>query len=215
MIFFLYLKIGEKEKKIKERISKRSLALFHIKQQLIHNICTKLQNPRCNSSWEIFVTNFPMYYIGVRDGKKEKDGKINLRFVFCPTESLATLNVYTKFEDSGSHRRWGICNRKFAWRERKFDKWRKWQVETYWFSFTQYNRSYSKFVPNFKTLGALVPDKSLTQISLCFTLEWAMKKGKIWKKKAKINHSVLVFFLPYSILGPSQGVYKIWRLWLS
>ena len=54
-----------------------------------------------------------MYYIRVRDGKKEKEGKINLpvsSFVFCPTIYLATLNVYTKFEDSGPHRRgsgWG------------------------------------------------------------------------------------------------------------
>ena len=31
--------------------------------------------------------------------KKEKEGKINLSFVFCPTIYLATLNVYTKFED--------------------------------------------------------------------------------------------------------------------
>ena len=37
-------------------------------------------------------------------GKKEKEGKINISFVFCPTIYLTTLNVYTKFEDSGSHR---------------------------------------------------------------------------------------------------------------
>ena len=76
-----------------------------------------LQNPMCN-----FVINFPMYYIGVRNGKKEKEGRINLNFVFCPTIYLATLNVYTKFEDSGSQRSLEICNRKFAWRERKMDK---------------------------------------------------------------------------------------------
>ena len=40
-----------------------------------------------------------MYYIGVRDGKKKKEGKINLYFVFCPTIYLAILNKYTKFED--------------------------------------------------------------------------------------------------------------------
>ena len=44
----------------------------------------------------------------------------------------------------------------------------------------------------------------LTQISLCITLEWEMEK---WKKKAKFNHRILVF-----LFGPSQGVYKIWRL---
>ena len=36
--------------------------------------------------------------------KKEKEGIINISFVFCPTIYLDTLNVYTKFEDSGSHR---------------------------------------------------------------------------------------------------------------
>ena len=102
--FFYIWKLERKEnEEIKGRISRRSLVLFPIIQQ----ICTKSQNHRCNSSWEIFDTNFPMYYIRVRDGKKEKEGKINLpvsSFVFCPTIYLATLNV-TKFEDSGPHRR--------------------------------------------------------------------------------------------------------------
>ena len=31
--------------------------------------------------------------------KKEKEGKINISFVSCPTIYLATLNVYTNFED--------------------------------------------------------------------------------------------------------------------
>ena len=38
----------QKNEEIKGRISRRSLVLFHIKQQMIHNICTKLQNPTCN-----------------------------------------------------------------------------------------------------------------------------------------------------------------------
>ena len=46
-----------------------------------------------------------MYYIGVRDGKKEKwkkKTKINHRIlVFFPTIYLVPLKVYTKFEDSG------------------------------------------------------------------------------------------------------------------
>ena len=44
------------------------------------------------------------------------------------------------------------------------------------------------FVPNFKILGAVVPEKFLTQISLCITL------SERWKKKAKFNLSILVFF---------------------
>ena len=63
-----------------------------------------------------------MYYVGVRDGEKEKEGKINLSFVFCPTIYLATLNAYTKFENPGSTKFEDSGNRKFAWRERKIDK---------------------------------------------------------------------------------------------
>ena len=57
--FLIYENWRERKKEIKGRICRRSLVLFHIKQQMIHNICTKLQNPTCNSFWGIFVTNFP------------------------------------------------------------------------------------------------------------------------------------------------------------
>ena len=121
--FYIWKLERNKNKETKGRISRRSLVFFQIKQQMIDNICTKLQNPTCNSSWEIFVTNFPMYWIGVRDGRKEKEGKINIsRFVSCPTIYLATFMEYTKFEETVSHRNWEICNRKFDWRERKMDK---------------------------------------------------------------------------------------------
>ena len=74
MKFFDIWKLERKKnEEIKGRITRRNLVLFHIKQQMIHNTCTKLQNPTCNSSWEIFVTNFPMYYIGVRDGKRRQN----------------------------------------------------------------------------------------------------------------------------------------------
>ena len=64
--------LGEKEKWTnKGIISSSMLILFYTIQQVIPNICTKFQNPRCSCSWEIFYTNFLMHYIGVRDGKKE------------------------------------------------------------------------------------------------------------------------------------------------
>ena len=44
------------------------------------------------------------------------------------------------------------------------------------------------FVPNFEILGQVVPEKSLTKISISITLE-RKKKGKI-KKKVKLNHSI-------------------------
>ena len=71
-----------------------------------------------------------MYYIGVRDGKKEKwkkKAKINLNIlIFFPTIYLAMLKMYTKFEDFGSHRSHEIGDRNFYWGERKMDKLREW-----------------------------------------------------------------------------------------
>ena len=43
------------------------------------------------------------------------------------------------------------------------------------------------FVPNFKILDGAVPGKSLTQISLCITLEWEMEKRRNGKSKTKEN----------------------------
>ena len=67
-----------------------------------------------------------MYYIGVRDGKKEKGKKMvkkkSQHFGFLSPINLATLKMYKKFEDSGSHRSREICNRIFDWRERKMAK---------------------------------------------------------------------------------------------
>ena len=63
-----------------------------------------------------------MYYIGVRDGKKlkwKKKAKINLSIlIFFPTIYLATLKVYTKFEDFGSYRSREMCDRNFYWRKK-------------------------------------------------------------------------------------------------
>ena len=53
-----------------------------------------------------------------KNGKKE--GNINLNIlIFFPTIYLATLKVYTKFEDFGSHRSREICDRNVYCRERK------------------------------------------------------------------------------------------------
>ena len=78
-------------------ISSSMLILFYTIQQ-VKVTHTQFQNPPHSSSWEIFDTNFPMYYIGVRDGKKEKWKKmvkINLSILdFCPTIYLANLKVF-------------------------------------------------------------------------------------------------------------------------
>ena len=43
-------------------------------------------------------------------------------FIFIYTIHLAYLKVYTKFENTGSNRSWGICDGNFHWRERKMNK---------------------------------------------------------------------------------------------
>ena len=66
------------------------------------------------------------------------------------------------------------------------------------------------FVPNFGILGAVGPEKSLTQISLCIKLEWEMEKSKkVKRSQKKFQH---YGFLLHKILQPSVGVYKMWRL---
>ena len=57
-----------------------------------------------------------------------------------------------------------------------------------------------KFVPNFKILGQVVLEKSLTKISICITLErW--KKEKI-EKEGKIKSQHLSFVYSYTLGCP-------------
>ena len=46
----------------------------------------------------------------------------------------------------------------------------------------------------FEILGLIVPEKSLTQISLHLTFEWQWENEKM-EKEGKINHSILLFFI--------------------
>ena len=64
----------KKNEQIREMIGNSMLILFYTIKQVIPNIYAKFQNPRHSTFLEIFDTNFPMYYIGVRDGKR-KTGK--------------------------------------------------------------------------------------------------------------------------------------------
>ena len=64
--------------------------------------------------------NVHMCYIGVTEGKIEKEAKMSFSiFIFIYTIHLAYLKVYTKFENTGSNRSREICDRNFHWRERK------------------------------------------------------------------------------------------------
>ena len=70
----------------KENGKNRRQIFFYTIQRNQPSIYTKFQRPRCSSYWEILDTKFIMYYNGVRDGKFEKESKLNPSiFVFFPT----------------------------------------------------------------------------------------------------------------------------------
>ena len=61
----------KKNGQIKGLMSHMWLILYYTIQPVIP-VCTKFQNPRSNSSREIFDENFNIHYLGVRDRKREK-----------------------------------------------------------------------------------------------------------------------------------------------
>ena len=77
-----------------------------------------------------------MCYIGVTEGKIEKEGKISFSiFIFIYTIHLAYLKVYTKFENTGSNR-----NQEKFLLERKKNEQIKGLISNMWLFFvTQYN----------------------------------------------------------------------------
>ena len=80
-----------------------------------------------------------MCYIGVTEGKIEKEGKMSFSIlIFIYTIHLAYLNVYTKFEKTGFNRNREICDRNFHWREKKMNKRTDKQYVAVFF-LTQYN----------------------------------------------------------------------------
>ena len=73
-------------RQIKRMISMWMLILSYTIQQVILNVCAKFQIPRYSSSRAIFDTNFHMHYIGVKDGKNGKEGKINFSIMIFFTK---------------------------------------------------------------------------------------------------------------------------------
>ena len=92
-------------------------------QQVKPNICTKFQNPAVVPE-KSFTQISLLYYIGVRDGKIQKwkkKARINLSIlIIFLTIYLATLKVYTKFEDFGTHRSREICDINFIGQKEKW-----------------------------------------------------------------------------------------------
>ena len=74
--------------------------------------------------------------------------------------------VYTKFEYCCTHR---FCADKMEKIVGKKEKRKNKGTDKPYMA--QYNLSYLMFVPNFKILAQVVPEKSLTKISIFITLE--------------------------------------------
>ena len=68
-------------------------------------------------------------------------------------------------------------------------------------SSTPYKKSYLTFVLTFKILCAVVPEKSLTQMSLCITLEWETDK--------KTRAGVYETLSPQHMLAPKDNLPKL------
>ena len=96
--------------------------------------------------------------------KWKTKAKINLSIlIFFPTIYLATLKVYTKFEDFALIEAEKSVTKIFIGEKEKWTNNGNDKQEGGWFSLTQYNKLYPIFVPNFKILGSVVPQKSLTK----------------------------------------------------
>ena len=124
--------------------------------------------------------------------KWKKEGKINLSsFVFCPTIYLDTLNVHTKFEDSGSHRRSEICNRKFAWENKKLTN-KGNDKQQHADSLLHNTTCHTQHLYQISKSQAVVPENLSHKFP--YVLHWSDR----WKKKAKIHHSILFSFPRYT-----------------
>ena len=74
-------------------VDMRMLIVSYTKQAT-PNVCTKFRNPRCSSSWEIFDTNFPMKYIGVKIEKRKKWNKRTMMVLYRSPEQTALYTYY-------------------------------------------------------------------------------------------------------------------------
>ena len=120
----------------------RMLILYYTIQVVVPNVCTKFQNPRYSSPKEIFNTNFSMHYIGLRDGKKEKNKAkyisaswfsfIQYTSTVCRCiQNLKTLTIIGPEQSVKKN----FMSEKEKWTNKGNDPW------GCWFSLTQYKSS--------------------------------------------------------------------------
>ena len=104
-----------------------------------------------------FDTNFPMYYNGVRDGKRRQK-LISASWFSFPQYTLPLSRCIQNLK-AGSHISLEICDKFLL--ERKKTRSIKGMISRR--PILLHNTLYPKFVPNFKILASVVPEKSLTK----------------------------------------------------
>ena len=80
-------------------------------------------------------------------------------------------------------------------------------------SFTQSTTCHSLCLYHFfKLLGRVVPEKSLTKISIVIPLEWGTEKEKTIEKEGKINLGTLFFFslIQLVVLNVYTSTHRCW-----
>ena len=148
-----------------------------------------------------------MYYTGVRDGKRRKNYSESWfsfsQYTWPLSRCIQNLKTLFVIQAENSVMK-SFIGEKEKWTNKGNDK--QQHADSLLHNTT---KSYPTFVPNFKILGTVVPEKPLTQISLCITLEWQMEKDS----KNKSQH---LGFLSQNILGlVTLKVYKKFEDWLS
>ena len=167
----------------------RSIYTIHVAYLKVY---TKFHNPKSSNCWENSDEKCP-YVLDRRYRRKNwKEGKLSFSIlIFIYTIHFANLKVCTKFENTGSSRNWGICDRNLYWRERNMNQIKELISNMWLFFVTQYNLSLSSFVPNFRILSQVVAEKSLTEKNVhMYYIGVTERKIKNLKKEGKIRTSI-------------------------
>ena len=122
--------------------------------------------------------------------------------VFSYTTYFTIVRVYIKFEDFGSNSRWKICDW-FLWKRTFLFVLRFYgpvntmgscRARTILLTTLFLGMLSPLCIPNFKILGVVFPEKTLTQIALCITLDWELeKRKKVKRRQNKVQHRGLFY----------------------
>ena len=163
-----------------------------------------------------------MCYIGVTEGKIEKEAKMSFSiFVFIYKIHLAYLKLYTKFENTGSNRSREICDRNFHWRERK-NEYIKGLISNMWLFFCYTIQLITiklctKFQnPNSSSCWEIFDRK----IVYMYYIRVTEGKNENLKKEGKMRISILISiytvhfaFLKVYTKFENNGSNRSWEIW--